>query len=169
MARRTTGDGGTNLMNQHHHQKLMLPAPTSHNSIADIGEAAAAASSAIRQMQLGFGDASVMSILSMPHRQSASVVVILFRAWSHIPWGKQQAELQAMLQGPTCDDACHRGIDMKDAERSDGSPNEKESMMLQDAIEVSLANPNSLLLCCTNKSVYFVYIPRHNRNVVAWK
>jgi len=50
---------------------IQLRVGLSKCSIADIGEVAAA-TSAIRQMQLGFGDAFVSGILSMPHRHSFS-------------------------------------------------------------------------------------------------
>jgi len=74
---RPKGEQGTNLMNQHHHHQpsshpaIQLRVGLSKCSIADIGEVAAA-TSAIRQMQLGFGDAFVSGILSMPHRHSFS-------------------------------------------------------------------------------------------------
>lgn len=50
---------------------ILLSIGLSKCSIADIGEVAAA-TGAIRQMQLGFGDAFVSGILSMPHRHSFS-------------------------------------------------------------------------------------------------
>jgi len=53
------------------HPAIQLRVGLSKCSIADIGEVAAA-TSAIRQMQLGFGDAFVSGILSMPHRHSFS-------------------------------------------------------------------------------------------------